>query len=168
VISPTGDRACVDGRVGSFYSVAEANGQMIIAGQTNAAHRHDSGSFRLNTWEIDYPGSFAIDAEMSVIAGHANFKATPGTMLNLYGAPSGNPPGKSIGTWNGVWNPVGKSAIGTDVFASRKFSIGYTGTPASRTIRWFENGDLANLRATVDNRQTDFGSWLWPGRDNAV
>jgi hypothetical protein len=146
----------------SFYSVVEANGQMIIAGQTNAAHQNDSGTFRLNTWEIDTPGTFALDAEMSVIAGPANFTAAPGTMLKLYGAPGGNPPGKNIGYWTGAWNPVGKSTIGTGVFAGRKFSIGYAGAAASRTIRWFENGDLTNPRATfVDNSQASFGGFSY-------
>jgi hypothetical protein len=147
---------------GSFYTVTETDGKMVISGMTNVANPYDSGSFFLGSYMLMYPPSFAIDSEMSVITGSINFKSSPGASdgaLSLWGSPSGSPPGKNVGYYSNGWQFVGRSTISTATFAGRKFSVGYTGDTASRTVYWIENGDLTNpraIRASVSNPWVGF------------
>ena len=135
---------------GSFYTVTETGGKMVISGTTDVANQYNSGSFYLNNYMLTYPASFAIDSEMSVMAGSLNFKSSLGAndgVLGLWGSPSGSPLGKNIGYYSSGWQSVGRSTINTATFVNRKFSVGVTGDTASRTVYWMENGDLANPRA---------------------
>jgi hypothetical protein len=147
-----------------FYTAQEKNGKLVLAGTTTSASRYDEASAYLYNWLIPYPSDFAIDSDLTVIQGPDAFKASlGGGSLAVVGEPAGVPPGKSIATYaGGTWVSVGKSTVAEGTFTDHRFSVAFSGSASDRTIRWMENGDLADVLATHSSGDDpDYGGFSY-------
>lgn len=133
---------------GSWYAVEETGGAMRVSGATDDSTKYSSGGFSLMTWKLHLPPQVAVDVELTLVQSPDNFKATLGTWdLGIYSGGDGKP--KKIGYYvdGSGWQQVGSSTITNAQLARQRFSMGYAGSADNWTIRWLENGDLADVRA---------------------
>jgi hypothetical protein len=150
------------------YTVTETLGVLRVSGATTAGNPYVSIGFGLNTYNLVFPASFAIDAELSVVppSTSAAFKAGIGSEdLALYGG--GNGTFKNIGFWQSGagWTGFGTSTINTALLDGKKLSVAYAGPADDRTIRWLENGDRATARATRTGVSTSSIGYFFYGPD---
>lgn len=130
---------------GSWYSVQETGGVMRIQGTTTAGNQYQSVGFALKTSELNLPTQFAIESTLAVSSGPATFKAFVGSWdLALYGGGNNKP----IGHYSGGWQQMGSSTMGAALPVQTQVMVAYTGGPGAYTVRWFENGNLIDVRAT--------------------
>ncbi len=138
--------------------VAESGGALRIWGTTSSANQYTPYGGWLETWKMALPQDFAIDSELSVIQGSNSFKAATFGPLSLYGTPTGSPPLKRVGYWNGsAWVQAGQSSQGSATPQRLKISQGLTGPATTRQARWLENGDRATVLATYIFSDDDWG-----------
>jgi hypothetical protein len=156
---------------GAGYTVVENMGEMRVSGLTTASNQNATLGFGLRTYNIAFPSSFAIDAEMSIVSPStsARFKAGIGSEdLALYGG--GSSAFKDVGFWqSGVgWTSFGKSTINTALLDKKKLCVAYTGPANNRTVRWVENGDLATVRATRTGVSNPSIGYFYYGPDSVA
>ncbi len=147
---------------GAWYTVIETGGAMRIFGATDSSQQGTSVGFGLMTETLTLPASFAIDSELTVLQSSANFKATAGSQdLMLYGGGAGNY--KNIGFWqSGIgWTWLGQSTIHAATLNRQKLSVTYTGSAGSRTVRWLENGNLTDVRASRAVSDPSYGPFRY-------
>jgi hypothetical protein len=154
---------------GDFYTAQERNGAMVLAGTTNNQCMYQGANFHLNDWLLTWPDNFAIDSELSVVAGAAGFKANLGAVcgtLALAGQPTGSPPRKDVAYYDGSrWVQLGKSSVNSATFSRHKFSIAFTGPTTNRTLRWLENGNLSDVLATRSGQNNPTRGFFLYGAD---
>jgi len=146
----------------TWYTIAETGGNLRISGATNNSTKYLTAGFGLKTYNLILPDSFAIDSELTPVQSPATFKVNAGSeVLGLYGGGNNTP--KNVGFWQtgSGWTKVGQSTIHTALLNRQKLSIAYTGPASSRTARWMENGDLADVRAIRTVPSPSFGSFSY-------
>lgn len=136
-------------QTGAWFSVAEAGGALKLSGATSAATIYEQFFVYLRMSNVFAPASFAIDSLLSMVppSTAAGFKLAAGSDdLRLFGL-TGNV--KNLGYWQSGagWIDLGDSTINAANFTDKKISLAVTGPTNSRTLRWFENGDAATVRA---------------------
>ncbi|MGC9398404.1 MAG: DUF2341 domain-containing protein [Anaerolineae bacterium] len=143
---------------GAWYTVEETEGNLRVAGETDTSTRYKPVGPTLRTWKLDLPATYAVDAELTVVEAPYRFKAQVGSWdLSLYGAEIP----KRIGYYDGGWQQAGTSTITTTALTRRRFSIGYTGAGDTWTVRWLENGDLDDVRASRTVAEPDVGGFTF-------
>lgn len=129
----------------TWAQLRETGGQMRITGSTTAGVQHRSVGFTLRMDQINEPTQFAIDSEMTVVSGPATAKVFIGTWdLSLYGGAAS----KLIGYYSSGWQQLGTSTMGTTSTTTHQFSMAYTLSGSSWVVRWLENGNVTDVRAT--------------------
>lgn len=130
-----------------WYTIEETDGSLRVTGTTDDSTQYTPVGPTLRTWKLKLPATYAVDAELTVVDAPYRFKAQVGSWdLSLYGDETPKP----IGYYenSGGWQPAGTSTITTTALTRQRFSIGYTGAGDTWTVRWLENGDLDDVRAT--------------------
>jgi hypothetical protein len=144
----------------AWYTIEESGGAMRIYGATDVNTRYTPADFYLQTWRLPQPRAFAIDAELSSSASSPVFKATLGSNdLALYDGGGGAY--KKIGYYDGDWQQVGSSTISATLLSRQRFSVGYSGGEGNWTVRWLENGDLADVRAERAVSSASYGGFSY-------
>jgi hypothetical protein len=127
----------------SGISVTQTGGQIRVTGTTTPSNQYNSYGFVIQTWMLNMPQSFAIDANLSVISGTNTFKGAMG-QENLYFFDGIAP--KKIGYWNGSsWTQLGTSTVNSATFNNKKLSVGVMKNASDYTLRWTENGNTTVL-----------------------
>ncbi len=123
-------------------TIAQTGGAIRVNGTTNSGNQYGQWGFRIETWKLSMPPGYALDSNLTVVSGAANFKGSMGIGdINFYGGL----PGKKIGFWNGAWNQLGTSNVTTATFTNKKLSMGATKNATDYTVRWFEDGNATPL-----------------------
>ena len=68
---------------------------------------------------------------------------------------------KSIGYYVSGWQKVGTSTITTGSPLRQKLTVAYTGAAGARTVRWLENGNGSDVRATRSTPDPATGDFIY-------